>query len=346
MSIPVRPAAVRGYLSGLLKGEDHLHLIASWGQTPVLQFLQWHKVEPIARELHLASPSPLPGFAPLFRNERLRHLLQEEVIRRQFQEIAAAFAAQSQEFLVLKGFFWGEQIYPSSLWRHLGDIDLLVRPETRTQAVAALLRLGYKPYCHSLEEYLNHQGEVVLAPADENTGRTLVELHWSPINVDRSRVSRFRRHFAVDPEDFFTWAAPAPWRNLALILPRPEVMWGYQVVHGVCQHQLKRFLPLVDLAYLFKRNPGFDFPFLVELMRKWRATIPLYIALTALKLFGFAPTGHREILAGLEQTIPLRIRLLITATLPRCILSSHAGRGVMARKLLRRIIAKPLEMVL
>jgi len=120
MNLNSWPDALGEYFAGLLKWEDRLPVIAPWGQQRVFEMLRWHKVEPLARELHLSSPCPLADFQDLFQSERLKQLFRDEIIQGQLQEIAEAFEQAHLEFLVLKGPLWAEQIYPSALHQHLG----------------------------------------------------------------------------------------------------------------------------------------------------------------------------------------------------------------------------------
>jgi hypothetical protein len=342
------PEALYEYFAGLLQGDDRLHVIAPWGPDMVFEALRWHKVEPLARELHLAGPHPLPEFQALFHAEHLRQLFRDEIIQGQLHELARAFQEATIEFLVLKGPLWAEQIYPSAHHRHLGDIDLLVKPENRDLAIDLLFKLGYGLYLGcSLEDYLIQRGEVIFAyPQERWQGQTIVELHWDPINAYKLKEYHRRRRLTVDGEDFFRWAQPAPFRTFSLLLPRPEIWFAYQIVHGICQHQLNRLLTIVDLAYIIKNYPQLDYHFLVELMRKWKALIPLYLGLKTLWLFGLKEGPHLEILEGLERVMPWRIRSFISILFPKRLLLTYADKGQIIRKLMRPISTRPLDVMI
>jgi hypothetical protein len=347
LSMPPKfwPEALYEYFAGLLQGEDRLKVIAPWGQDQVINALRWHKIEPLARELHLASPHPLPEFQALFQAEHLRQLFRDEIIQGQIKEIAEVYEAAQIEFLVLKGPLWGERIYASAQHRHQGDIDLLVRPENRDLAIDLLFKLGHVLHRGwTLEYYLIQKCEVVFEiPQERWQGQTIVELHWHPINADKLREYHRRRRLTVDCEDFFRWAQPTLFRTFSLLLPRPEIWFAYQIVHGICQHQLDRLLPLVDLAYIIKNYPQLDYHFLVELMRKWKALIPLYLGLKILWLFGFKEGSHLEILEVLENVMPRHIRSSISAISPQRLLLSYTGKGKIMRKLIRSVSTTPLD---
>lgn len=342
------PEALRVYFAGLLNGEDRLHLIAPWGAEPVAEALRWHNLEPLARELHLASGHCLPEFQALFQAERIRQVFRDEIIQGQLAEIAGAFQAGGTACLVLKGLLWAERIYPAANYRHLGDIDLLVKPEDRDLAIELLFRLGYVLHRGwPLNDYLSREGEVVFEyPQERWRGQTVVELHWHPINAYSQREHRLRKRLTVEAEDFFQWAQPAPFRTFSLLLPRPEIWFAYQIVHGICQHQLIRLLPLVDLAYIIRSQPQLDFQFLAELMRKWQAMIPFYLGLKTLWLMGLTEGPHAEMLGRLEEVMPWRIRRVMAAVTPQRLLLSHAGKGRVMRQVLRLVATAPSGVVI
>jgi len=343
MNSTLWPKVLLQYFQGLLKWEDRLYLLVPWGQDMVMKVLQWHKVEPTARELHLSMPSrPCPEYHSIFEEERMRHFFKEEIVFRQLNEIEEAFRKDQLEFMVLKGLFWGEQVYPTALWRHLGDIDLLVRPESRQTALQTLLQLGYRMESEgfSLEEALSplRGGTTVIYPGKEHGRRTSVSLHWKPLHS-----ARFMRRLQIETEDLFSYTTWANFRGLELLLPRPEVRFGYLVVHNICHHQLKRFLQLMDMAHLLRRHPQFDFDFLIDLVRKWEAMISLYFALKALWLFGFQEGRCLEFLERLERVMPWRIRLFVTALSPTRMLHSYSRKGNYTRKIMRVLASEPLQ---
>jgi hypothetical protein len=342
------PRALCQYFAGLLNGEDRLPLIAPWGQERVAEALRWHNLEPLARELHLAGGHCLPEFQPLFQAERIRQQFRDEIIQGQLHEIATAFQDRGIEFLALKGLLWAEQIYPSALYRHVGDIDLLVKPEKRDPAIDLLFELGYVVHKGlPLNFYLGQKGEVPFEyPQEGWRGQTVVELHWHPINADKPREQHLRERLRVSTEDFFRGAKPAPFRSFSLLLPRPEIWFGYQIIHGISQHKLIRLLPVVDLAYIIRSQPQFDFPCLVELMRKWHAMIPFYLGLKTLWLLGLKEGPQEDILGRLEKVMPWRIRSVMAAVTPERLLLSYAGKGRIMRKVLRLVATAPSEVAI
>jgi len=337
------PKDLYQYFQGLLKLEDRLSLLVPWGQESVMNILQWHKVEPTARELHLSVPSrSCPEFHSIFEEERMRQSLKDEIVFRQLKEIEEAFRKGQLEFMVLKGLFWGEQIYPSALWRHIGDIDLLVRPEVRKSALHVLLQLGYRiPVQESSPEAAvsgPRGGTTVTYPSKEYGKRTSVSLHWYPLHSPR-----FMKRLRVDTEDLFFDSTGTAFRGLELLLPRPEVRFGYLVVHNICHHQLKRFLQLMDMAHLLHRYPQFDFDFLIDLVRKWEAMISLYFALKALWIFGFQEGRCLEFLERLERIMPWRVRLFVKALSPTRMLRSYSRKGNYTRKVMRVLASEPFQ---
>jgi hypothetical protein len=261
------------------------------------------------------------------------------------QEIDHTFQQNNLKFLVLKGPLWAEQIYPSALFRHLGDIDLLVEPNALNAAISLLLKLDYVPYLGlELEYYLNQRGEVKLEyPEEIEKGRTTVELHWHPINADQPTATYTRGRLSVASEDFFCELKPTPFRTFSLLLSRPEIWFGYQIVHAVCQHKMQQFLPLADLAYIIRRYPQLDFNFLLELMRKWKALIPLYIGLKTLRLFGLREGPHLEILERLETVVPAHVRAVMATVSPKKFLLTYSGKGKVNKWFINSVSTIPLD---
>lgn len=337
------PDALCEYFEGLLKGEDRLYLIAPWGHASVAEVLGWHKLEPLSRELYLSGPCPLPEFEAPFQAERIRHLFKADIVQGQLQEIESVFRENKIEFLVLKGPLWAEHIYPSALWRHLGDIDLLIEPENLDLAIHLLVDIGYTFYRGlTPDQYLGREGEVAFQYPDEKCkGRTTVELHWHPINAHKPKERRLRGRLAVAYEDFFRESKPVPFHTCSFLLPRPEVWFAYQIIHGISQHHLERLLPVADLAYILRRYPQFDFRFLLELMGKWKALVPLSLGLKTLWLFGLRDGPHLEILERLDKVMPWRVRSFSTSLSPKRLLLAYAGKGWVMRKFMRLVSTMP-----
>lgn len=98
--------------------------------------------------------------------------------RRHWHELLAGFGALP--VLVLKGAALAHTLYPEPHWRMLGDLDLLIEPEHRARADAALRAAGYRPglstggdLLFAERQYLRRLGEAL---------SSRVDLHWALSN--------------------------------------------------------------------------------------------------------------------------------------------------------------------
>jgi hypothetical protein len=334
--------ALYRYFQGLLIKEDRFFEIAPGRRELVLDILKWHKVEQIACEFYLSGSSGHnPEYDIAFKDQRIEHLLKDEMILRQLTEIEGIFRKADIPFIVLKGQVWAEPIYNSPVLRHIGDLDLLVKPAYKDDALKKLLNLGYhpQPIGKSLEDDLNLRGEVMLIFKEDFTSlKSSVELHWELLPAPR-----FMKHMRIPVEDMFASSHEFTYRNLSLLLPQPEMRFAFNVIHGVCQHQFKRFLPLLDLAHLIDKYDGFDYQLLMEIFRKWKVVHSLYFALKYLELFDYKKEALVEIRKKIEGKAPFQIKSLASVISAERMLLSYKGKNFYIRKLMRLLSSQPFS---
>ena len=98
--------------------------------------------------------------------------------RRQLRELIRIFNDHSIDHMLLKGSHLAEKVYRNSLFRHMCDIDVLIRKCDFSFAYGTLIKYGYvssRPNHHDTELLAldKHYPELVKA------GCLPVELHWN-----------------------------------------------------------------------------------------------------------------------------------------------------------------------
>jgi len=192
------------------------------------------------------------------------------------------------ETILLKGFAMS-RYYPEDLVRPTSDLDILIRPEHRDDALEILQNNGY---CISNPEafdcLLKYHGEVDLIAPD---GKTSVEIHWDFISS-----GSIRKTTVFDADMVFSTAVPFSRDGLELQVLAPKIDLPFLMAHHVLHHQFKRPLWLLDICLILtsgKVDPGdiIDYTRLMKLER------PVFYYLEALELLlpEFFGTGILDI---------------------------------------------------
>lgn len=107
----------------------------------------------------LASLHPeCPGRAAIRREAAFAHMTRVEHVR----IVASALDRAGIPWIALKGLALATRLYRDPAERPSGDCDVLVRPDDRERAVAALRQAGFHPSGHHRELFLGESGEVDL----------------------------------------------------------------------------------------------------------------------------------------------------------------------------------------
>lgn len=83
------------------------------------------------------------------------------VLYEHFRMVANAFAKFNIPIIALKGVYLSENLYQDIGLRQFSDIDLLVKPEDGTKAIAVLSDMGYKPMSFKVSEFVKKNTEVI-----------------------------------------------------------------------------------------------------------------------------------------------------------------------------------------
>jgi hypothetical protein len=213
--------------------------------------------------------------------------------------LLVSFGRAGIEAAPLKGWAFvegPEPLHADPGTRPMDDLDLIVRPQDRERAGAAIEALGFRAVTRR-PAAVRGGHEIAFHRRDGDVD-LFVELHWAWAGPES-----LMRGFAI-PGDRFLERLCAPTAEG----PRPTRI-GHALFASVhaARHAFARWIWLVDLHRLLGARP-MDWGALVEAARAWRVRGPLYAALLATRELLRAPVP-REALAALSPG-PVRRRLL------------------------------------
>jgi len=176
------------------------------------------------------------------KRQQLRNLLSTE-------RVAAALAKAAIPALIFKGAPLAQALYPDPLWRHCGDVDVLVPSNFMVEALKALTEAGFRSDDPLLSAPPAIQRFVFRitrdAPVDDSWTRSHVEVHSRFLFSKRLSQFLARRDDTMRPRPITpegSLAAPAIDVSLAL----------YLILHG-CISGWCRLKWLVDLMPLLEK---------------------------------------------------------------------------------------------
>lgn len=124
------------------------------------------------------------GIVPAAVEARLQtdyvHNVRYNMLRfRELGRVLRTFAGQGVQTILLKGAALAEMVYGNIALRPMADLDLLVRREDLTSALAALTKLGYQVVSTEAQagDTIAFENQVMLRKAGSPT--ILIEVHWS-----------------------------------------------------------------------------------------------------------------------------------------------------------------------
>ena len=215
----------------------------------------WHSLLGLAQRtdvlaLVAARILDLPTAAPGDLRRALENHLRSEARHHGFffveaERISDALTAQGIRSVVLKGAGLAPTIYARPEQRSFRDLDILVDPSRRRQAMACVEGLGYdligRPSL--VETYGRYHFHYIY----DGTGKPRLELHWGLARPDSV--------YHLDPETLLE--RPVRWPQRGVFCPRPEA----QVLHCALNLMRSGFTELkrlVDLDRLLRANPRLD----------------------------------------------------------------------------------------
>ena len=218
-----------------------------------------------------ALPEYPVALADAFRRDRLTTLGRSTLLRRALANLFGAFDRAAVKVVALKGIAYDDLFYPQPGTRPASDIDLLVKPSQRRDALAVLQGLAYVPYASSPGFDQPDYHEISFRSAEAN-----LDLHFALAPLVRCRI---------DYDD--VWSHLETW----VFEGRPTQTLGHahaalnQALHMAIHHfdvpasYLIDFRRIVDAA-------GPSGPTDIErLARAWRCERPLQTTLRLCEAF-------------------------------------------------------------
>jgi len=224
-----------------------------------------HSVLPaVVNNLNRAEGDAVAAALAAPRRQLMRRTAVSLLLRRQLAEIQAAFNDADVTSVVVKGPEFADRLYPRPALRPFTDLDLLIPPDARNAAAAAMETLGYGLVSQPGRKYDTEYGEQTWHRDD--TGRTGgdVEIHWDLVNSPtlRAGVSVGYSDLATDGE-----MSPA-----ALLI--------VAAVHGAASHQFDRLGLLWDVAQAARGRAGkIDRSWLTDTARRTGCGLAVAMAL-------------------------------------------------------------------
>lgn len=237
-----------------------------------------------------APPAARARLATALAVARARHL----VMMRALGTVLERLAHEGIPAMVLKGPVLAESVYPDPAWRPFADLDILVRPEDRRRADAALLALDHRrvPDAHTWEFDVEHDGATLYAGPDG----IHVDLHWALMTEARFAWSREAERAVWERAVPLTLAG-----RPVLGLARDDLVL-YLSMHLAIHHALAGLLRHWDLALVLAAGP-LDWDALLARAARWRVQRALYFVLHGVEA-AFGPLVPAAALAALAPRGP------------------------------------------
>ncbi len=292
------PASFRA--SGPLDADYLIRAADRQGATPLLH--AWLEAHPdLAVDPAMRADVARAYWANHFHNR----LLLEELRR-----IGAAASAAGITIVPLKGARLAVDYYRLPGLRPLGDLDLLVRPESIECVGRMLSDLGYEavrpPPALVPERRLPAATRERGWRADRPGLDALVECRVVPAelgaggltDIDRRLTAALERHAAA------VWArARLDPRAPGLLSLSPEDLLLQVAAHLAAKHADFRLIWLLDLVRILDRSPDLDWAYLMRTTEALRLRAPVAAALDAAVTWLDAPLthGHAELRAAIGR---------------------------------------------
>jgi Uncharacterised nucleotidyltransferase len=210
--------------------------------------------------LHLLEGVP-PGSRARLTDIARRVWATNAVLADGWGEATSALRAAGVESITLKGMVLAHTVYPEPGLRPMADIDLLVRPETRTVALATLQALGYRTLGAAADLHAASRSFVELV-----RNGTRIDLHWH-----LARYLRFEGIVEVDHAGLWRRARPHVTSNGQSLALCPEDLLLHLVLHLTLGSDFERVLWYADIdAVLRHFAVGLDWDRLIAEAERWR----------------------------------------------------------------------------
>ena len=240
---------------------------------------------------------------------RLAYVRASVANQQAFQELSFLidrFEREKIPLIILKGGALGVTIYPDIALRPMGDLDLLIAPDTVERATHALVDQGYVSYAEMADGFAN-RFSVEQAFLRKGSRPSQIDLHWhaftTPYYFERMPVEWFQRR---------TMEISINGRRAFAFSPTAQLM--HLSAHYM-MHSYRRLIWSYDMALLIARcYRQIDWEDLIESAAEFGLSQVLYEALSEVReRWGVrVPVAYYERLRTIQM--PWRGRVIYAAT--------------------------------
>jgi hypothetical protein len=227
--------------------DEHNIVVGGQGELDeLLTAARGHSVEPLvwSQAVRGGLVGVLPQQQRTFEQSALALVRRNLSLTAELQALTSALLEAGVAVLSLKGPVIAELAYGNVGLRRFGDIDLLVKPERRAQALEIVSAAGYDSGDTPLR-FLEWNRQVACYNAQKDV---LAELHWG-------LVPRFLPKFDLDA--WWERSELFPVAGVALPAPSLEDHLAFLCIHGA-KHDWLSLKWAVDVAGLLVRRPDLD----------------------------------------------------------------------------------------
>lgn len=325
-----RGMVLENCIRGLTLFEDRFDTVEPEDASWICERLAWHKVFPLAAALSDPFTHKCDELQNHFNRVIIDNMVRERSYEKQVHFLFQFLRDNNVDFIPYKGPFWCRSLYPDYLWRHIGDIDLMMDIDHARKASALLQARGYRPDImeESEENDFVMRGELTLFPNSSVKNEFPVQLHWNPLPSPRFLKKQFM------PVELFNYgSSPSVWKGIRFSVPRLEIQFFYYILHATCQHQFLRFSHLIAPIHLLIKSAPLDWKLIYELTLRQEVQTPFFYGMKFIDTFYPLSEQAREFMNRLNPR--LTSRFAATFLQPSHILSATQEQGRWRRELFR-----------
>ncbi|HJU65353.1 MAG TPA: nucleotidyltransferase family protein [Gemmatimonadaceae bacterium] len=208
-----------------------------------------------------------PSLRPYLTTSYAREEMRNEAYRVIAQVALQALAAKGVDVIVAKGAALSESMYDHPAQRHSHDIDLLVAPDDLDRAVKALEGAGFTAAPRSLD----------YGPLDvrlDHPSGLPVELHGTLFGVP---------FYEPPTADVWRRSRPAMVAGVATRALSPELALVHVCGHAAYSYSRYWLRWVCDAWFIIERADDLDWHEVLDLARRTRLTLPLFVMLRYLR---------------------------------------------------------------
>lgn len=243
--------------------------------------------------------------------------------------ILSALTEANIQNVLMKGMALAHTVYPNPRCRQKGDLDLWIQVEERTEAIAALQKVGYHPRDNKDRPPIWMEvfgGEQQMVSEQPYSG--LIELQWPAIRGEWVRLTTDIDHTGIWQRCQAFLLEGQPTAIMAV-----EDMLLHVCLHQAINHQFDRpwLRNLLDV-HLMALQPSIAWQEVAERAHKWRmATVTWTVLSLSRQLLG---TPVPEAVLSTLSPSPRRRQLIKGLRLENALLSMRKADGYEHRRLL------------